>query len=118
MLRDTRSWRPALRFGLQHPKNRPVQKNILICAFPSALHPAGQPAVALTPDRPAFRFTAGQFRMEPRADLEQRSNVAPHLDPPLRLLRDPRKNLEQSRFPRPIPPDDPENLGRLPEVAP
>ncbi len=72
--------------------------------------------------------------MEPGANLEQRSNLAidsfapAHLipsgclaadfraharDPPLRLLRDPRKNLEPSRFARPIPPDDPENLTPL-----
>ena len=51
--------------------------------------------------------------MEPRADLEQRSNPPPHLDPPFRLHRHPRKNLQQSRFPRPIPPDDAEDLAAL-----
>ncbi len=97
----------------------------MIRASPPALHPLGQPSVALTPGRPAFRFTPWpvkceayftghrQFRMEPRADLEQRSNPPLHLDPPLRLRRHPRKNLEQSRFAGPIPPDDAEHLPSL-----
>ena len=78
--------------------------------------------------------------MEPRADLKQRSNASVdsltpvrltlraaysavsraasqaarvHLNLPRTLRRNPRKNLEQSRFARPIPPDDPENLHPL-----
>jgi hypothetical protein len=46
----------------------------LICASPPALHPLGQPSVARPTGFPALRFPTRQFRMEPRADLEQRSN--------------------------------------------
>jgi hypothetical protein len=67
---------PALRFSLPHPQNRPVQENILICASPRALHPLGQPSVARPTGFPDLRFTTRQFRMETRADLQQRSIAA------------------------------------------
>jgi hypothetical protein len=54
-----------------------------------------------------------QFRMEPRADLEQRSNPPLHLDLPRTLRRNRRKNLEQSRFACTIPPDDAKDLPPL-----
>ena len=55
---------PALRFSLPHTQNRAIQENILICASPPALHPSGQPAVALTPGRPAFCFTPWPVKCE------------------------------------------------------
>jgi hypothetical protein len=48
--------------------------------------------------------------MEPRADLQQRSNPPAHLDLPRTLSGNPRKNLEQSGLARPIPPDNPQQL--------
>ena len=87
-----------------------IDVNILIGAFPPALHPLGQPSVARPTGFPDLRFPTGQNRVEPRANLEQRSNPPPHLNPPLRLRRHPRKNLEQSRFTRPIMPNEPEAL--------
>jgi hypothetical protein len=76
---------PALRFSLPHPQNRAVQEDILICAFPSALHPLGQPSVARPTGFPALRFPTRQLRMEPRADLEQRSNPSVDSLTPVRL---------------------------------
>ncbi len=72
----------------------PIKKNILTCAFPSALRPSGQPLVAHPTGFPAFRFTAWpvkceayftgprQLRMKPRSNLEQRRNPPLHLDRP------------------------------------
>jgi hypothetical protein len=48
--------------------------------------------------------------MKPRADLQQRRNPPFYLDPPRSLPRHPRKNLQQSRFARPIPPNNPQHL--------
>jgi hypothetical protein len=89
-LRQPISAHPAPRFGLPHPQDRDIEENVLICASPPALHPLGQPSVARPTGFPALRFPTGQLRMKPRADLEQRSNPPPHLDPPLRLRRNPR----------------------------
>jgi len=68
--------RPATRFSLPHPQNRAVQENVLICASPPARHPLGQPLVARPTGFPALRFPSRQFRMEPCADLQQRSIAA------------------------------------------
>ena len=54
-----------------------------------------------------------QNRMEPRADLQQRSNPPLNLNLPRTLRRNPRKNLEQRALARAIPPDDPKNLPAL-----
>jgi hypothetical protein len=105
--------RPATRFSLPHPQNRAVQENVLICASPPARHPLGQPLVARPTGFPALRFPSRQFRMKPRADLQQRSNPPLYLDLTRTLRGNPRKNLQQSRFARPIPPDDPQNLPAL-----
>ena len=97
----------------REPERGAIDVNILICAFPPALHPTDQPAVPRPPAFPVLRFPPGQFRLEPCAILEQRSNPPPHLDLPRTLRRNPRKNLEQSRFTRPIPPDDAQDLPPL-----
>ena len=51
--------------------------------------------------------------MEPRADLEQRADVA--LDPrlPGRRRRDPREDLEQRRLPGPVVAHDPDGASEL-----
>jgi hypothetical protein len=67
------------------------------------LRPLGQPSVALPTGFPALRFPSRQFRMEPRADLEQRSNPTFNLDLPGTLRRNPQKNLEQSRVDSRLP---------------
>jgi hypothetical protein len=71
----------------------------LICASPQALHPLGQPSVARPTGFPALRFPPWpvkceayftgprQFRMKPRADLQQRSNASVDSLTPVRLIR-------------------------------
>ena len=81
--------RPSSRFGLPHPQNGAVQENVLICASPLALHPLGQPSVARPTGFPALRFPSGQLRMEPRADLQQRSNPTFNLNLPRTLSGNP-----------------------------
>jgi hypothetical protein len=119
--------RPPARFGLPHPQNRAVKKNVLICASPPALHPLGQPPVALPTGFPALRFPPWpvkceayftgprQLRMKPRADLEQRSN------PPVDSLTPVRLTLRAafSSLPRSFPSclghlDRPRRLSRHP----
>jgi len=68
--------------GFREPEHGAIDVNILICAFPPALHPSGQPSVARPTGFPALRFPAGQFRMEPRAERNQRPHPPPHLDLP------------------------------------
>jgi hypothetical protein len=82
-----------------NPQNRAVQEDILICAFPSALHPLGQPSVARPTGFPALRFPPWpvkceayftgprQFRMKPRADLQQRNNASVDSLTPVCLIR-------------------------------
>jgi hypothetical protein len=135
-LRQPISAHPAPRFGLPHPQDRAIEENVLICASPPALHPLGQPSVARPTGFPALRFPTGQLRKEPRADLQQRSNAPVDsltpvrltlraafsslprsfpiclgdLDLPRTLSGNPGKNLEQSRLPSPIMPNQPQTF--------
>jgi hypothetical protein len=96
-LRQPISAHPAPRFGLPHPQDRAIEENVLICASPPALHPLGQPSVARPTGFPALRFPTGQLRMEPRADLKQRSNAPVDSLTPVPLIR---------RFPNLAPPSE------------
>ena len=78
-----------LEFRVAHRQDLVHDQN-LVCAPPGSQSPAGVPATA--------------YLSAPGA-----SGLG-HLDPPLRLRRHPRKNLEQSRFTRPIMPNEPEAL--------
>ena len=99
---------PALRFSLPHPQNRTVQENILICAYPPALHPLGQPSVARPTGLPALRFPTGEFRMEPSPERNQRPHPPPHRDRPRIRLDQPIQHLQQRGLPRPVMPNQPQ----------
>ena len=76
-----------------NPQNRAVQEDILTCAFPSVARPTGFPALRFPPwpvKCEAYFTGPRQFRMEPRADLQQRSNAPLNLDLPRTLSGNPR----------------------------
>ena len=52
-------------------------------------------------------LSAGQFRVEPGADLQQRSDSAFHLDSTFSWLGDPAYHLQQGALPRTVVTDDP-----------
>jgi len=54
--------------GFREPEHGAIEENILICAFPPALHPSGQPSVARPKGFPALRFPTGQNRVEPSTE--------------------------------------------------
>ena len=80
--------------GFRKAEHGVIDVNILICAFPPALPPAGQPSVALTPNRPAFRFPTSQNRIEPRTEpdagqikVRERVGALIALDQPIQHLQ-------------------------------
>ena len=72
-----------------------IDVNILIGAFPPALHPLGQPSVARPTGFPDLRFPTGQNRVEPRPERNKRPHPPPHRDRPRIRLDQPIKHLQQ-----------------------
>ena len=90
-----------------------IDVNILICEFPSALHPSalhpsGQPSVLLPAGFPALRFPTSQNRIEPSPERNQRPHPPPHRDRPRIRLDQPIEHLQQRGLASPIMPNQPE----------
>jgi len=85
----------------REPKHGAIDVNILICAFPPALHPSGQPAVARPAGFPTLRFPTGQNRVEPRPERNQSPHPPPHRNRPRIWLYQPIQHLQQRRLTSP-----------------
>ena len=79
----------------REPEHGAIDVNILICAFPPALHPPGQPSVALPAGFPALRFPTGQNRVEPSPERNESPHPPPHGDRPRIWLDQPIQHLQQ-----------------------
>ena len=93
--------------GFREPKHGAIDVNILICTFPPALHPLGQPSVARPTGFPALRFPTSQ---NPSPERNERPNPLPHRDRPRIRLDQPIQHLQQRRLPRPVMPNEPQAL--------
>ena len=87
-----------------------IDVNILIGAFPPALHPLGQPSVARPTGFPALRFPTGQNRVEPRPERNERPHPPPHCNRPPIWLDQPIEHLQQRRLPSPIMANEPQTF--------
>ena len=81
--------------GFCESEHGAIDVNILICTFPPALHPLGQPSVARPTGFPALRFPTSQNRVEPSPERNERTNPLPHRDRPRIRLDQPIKHLQE-----------------------
>ena len=81
--------------GFRESEHGAIDVNILICTFPPALHPLGQPSVARPTGFPALRFPTSQNRVEPSPERNERTNPLPHRDRPRIRLDQPIKHLQE-----------------------